>query len=131
MKPRPGTKADTGCSLQRMVRRLDELGERSAGELGQDLWLKEYRGIPENRLATRYCRPAGKLLKAAEQRGWVTSREGRNRRLWRVTPAGRFAAAQPPNDPSSAMTPTQDIRLQPEREGVIRCSAWLGGRKKI
>lgn len=77
--------------VRQLIKRLDELGEQSAGELGQEMWLKDGRGIPENTLATRYCRPAGKLLRAAERLGWVTSREARNRKLWKVTPSGRRA----------------------------------------
>lgn len=77
--------------VYKLLRRLDELGEQSAGEIGQELWLDGRRGIPENTLATRYCRPAGKLLREAERKGWVRSREGRNRKLWQVTDKGREA----------------------------------------
>ena len=86
--PQPG-------SLQRLVRRLIELGEQSAGEIGQELWLKDgaWRGVPENSIATRWCRPAGKLLREAERRGWVTSRWHRNRWLWRVTHEGKRAVS--------------------------------------
>lgn len=81
-------------SLCQALRILDKMGEQSAGELGQELWLKEYRGIPDNTLATRYCRPAGKLLRAAERLGWVRSREHRNRKVWRVTDPGRHNMSQ-------------------------------------
>ena len=97
MKPR-NSKAKLQAEprwLQRMVRRLAELGEQSAGELGQELWLKEgaWRGIPENTIATRYCRPAGKLLREAERRGWVINRWHRNRWLWRVKHEGKRAVS--------------------------------------
>ena len=83
--------------MMQMLGRLAKLGESSAGELGQELWLKKdaWRGIPENTIATRYCRPAGKLLAEAERRGWVMSRFGRNRKLWRVTQNGLRAIATP------------------------------------
>jgi hypothetical protein len=58
-------------SLKRIVLLLASLGEQSAGELGCEMWLKGGHGIPENKLATRYCSPAGKLLRAAERLGWV------------------------------------------------------------
>lgn len=93
--PAPELPADVrgGSSLHRLVRRLAELGEQSAGEIGQELWLQEgaWRGIPENTIATRYCRPAGKLLREAERRKWVRNRWHRNRWLWRVTHEGMLA----------------------------------------
>ena len=33
----------------------------------------------------------------------------------------------PPNDPKLSDPAREGARLQPEREGRVRCSAWLGG----
>jgi hypothetical protein len=81
-------------TLEKLVRLLSRLGERTAGQLGQELWSEAGLRFVNNVTATRYCRPAGKFLLEAEKRGWVKGRFDfvTKRKLWRVTDLGRAAA---------------------------------------
>ena len=125
MKPRPETKSDTGCSLERMVRRRS----RNMTKLSERRWVRRYLCRWERLL----CPPMAQngfnewnywhLVGPADGGIVPTSPELLILHAWRLR---KWQRLKPPNDPSSATAATRRVDLEQERDAAVRCSAWLG-----
>jgi hypothetical protein len=67
------------------LRSVLQYGPMTAGHIGLELWGCPESGRPENIDATRFCRPAGKLLRRAQQAGIVTDHQRGHVHFWMLT----------------------------------------------